>query len=518
MAWDDFLKAEAWRNAMANLLKKGEEVGSYIEQAPGKAGQAILDAGQRQQALMNEAFDPTGKTLIRNPQVANKAAMNLLEGPLGFMPVGITAWHGSPHTFEKFDMSKVGTGEGAQAYGHGMYFAEAPQVASQYAKELGTKIDVNGKPLMEKGKIVGSTGNSELDDFLVANLGDVKATKKDLLQNIKEVRPTNPEGAKDYQKLLADLRKANVGTANTGNLYKVDIPDEHIPMMLDWDKPLHEQTPQVKKALETLVQNPNTLGEKPWTFKDAIETLEAAPHTREIPSLNLTGSEIYKMLGTSHKVGNKAKGQAEASEILNNLGIKGIRYKDQVSRNVDAPDIDYYEKGVEKLKKLYESKPTEVNKNALDDAMQKLESVKRSAKDITSNFVVFDPTDVKILERNNQPLTRKEILEEGFSKVNQPRKGTTKVDVPISMIEHGESALPGGRLTWPTAKETIKGYASKETPFPPIDLMGDASSKMPFMVVDGSHRLEAAKLRGDKTIPAYLDAEDLALFNSLLKK
>ena len=37
---------------------------------------------------------------------------------------GIRAYHGSPHDFDKFDLSKIGTGEGAQAYGHGLYFAE----------------------------------------------------------------------------------------------------------------------------------------------------------------------------------------------------------------------------------------------------------------------------------------------------------------------------------------------------------------------------------------------------------
>src|SRR5687767_3158774 len=46
-------------------------------------------------------------------------------GLLPFMP-NMTVFHGSPHKFDKFDMSKVGTGEGAQAYGHGLYFAENP--------------------------------------------------------------------------------------------------------------------------------------------------------------------------------------------------------------------------------------------------------------------------------------------------------------------------------------------------------------------------------------------------------
>ena len=37
--------------------------------------------------------------------------------------VGMTAYHGTPHKIQgQFDISKVGTGEGAQAYGHGMYF------------------------------------------------------------------------------------------------------------------------------------------------------------------------------------------------------------------------------------------------------------------------------------------------------------------------------------------------------------------------------------------------------------
>ena len=42
---------------------------------------------------------------------------------------GIRAYHGSPHDFDRFDMSKIGTGEGAQAYGHGLYLAESPAVA-----------------------------------------------------------------------------------------------------------------------------------------------------------------------------------------------------------------------------------------------------------------------------------------------------------------------------------------------------------------------------------------------------
>jgi hypothetical protein len=45
--------------------------------------------------------------------------------------MGIKAYHSSPHDFDKFDLKKIGTGEGAQVYGHGLYFAENPAVSGQ---------------------------------------------------------------------------------------------------------------------------------------------------------------------------------------------------------------------------------------------------------------------------------------------------------------------------------------------------------------------------------------------------
>lgn len=52
------------------------------------------------------------------------------EAVLGAGP--IRAYHGSPHNFEKFDTGKIGAGQGAQSYGHGLYFAENPKVAETY--------------------------------------------------------------------------------------------------------------------------------------------------------------------------------------------------------------------------------------------------------------------------------------------------------------------------------------------------------------------------------------------------
>jgi hypothetical protein len=58
---------------------------------------------------------------------------------------GAILFHGSPHKFDNFDSEKIGTGEGAQAYGYGLYLAESKNVADEYAGKLSQKtVDIPG--------------------------------------------------------------------------------------------------------------------------------------------------------------------------------------------------------------------------------------------------------------------------------------------------------------------------------------------------------------------------------------
>lgn len=71
----------------------------------------------------------------------------------------LTAYHGTPHEVDKFSSQNIGTGEGAQAYGHGLYFAENKGVAQEYKERLShdrTKqfdIEMNGKEIGKGGMI-----------------------------------------------------------------------------------------------------------------------------------------------------------------------------------------------------------------------------------------------------------------------------------------------------------------------------------------------------------------------------
>ena len=329
-----------------------------------------------QMAALQRAF-PDNTLANADPHAMAEYAMQV---PL----TGMVAYHGTPHNIlGKFDISKVGTGEGAQAYGHGMYFAENPKVAGEYQK-------------MVRGP------EQTAQEYLKMYKTPEQAIS--VLEN--GIKPNLTPEAKKHSLDAIEVLKS--GKELKGNLYKVDIPDEYIPNMLDWDKPLHEQSAEVKKALANVPHRG-----KNWTFKDTIESLEAAPHLREDVALNPTGSQIYSLLGDSMMVGNKAPGQVEASKKLNELGIKGIKYLDEGSRGLktgighNAPKYTAYDPsfGGHDFNSLKEAEDF-VKDNPSFNLIKP-----------TSNFVVFDPSEVQILEKNSQPVSRKEILTKEANKL-----------------------------------------------------------------------------------------------------
>jgi len=229
------------------------------------------------------------------------------------MALPMDVWHGTPHRFPptaknplgEFDPTKIGTGEGAQAYGIGHYLAEARGTGEEYRKALSTKIDVNGKPLYAANKTSGSTGNSDLDDYIVANLGDVAAIRKNLLADIKDVRKGNPEAAKEMQKSLAELRKAKINQTEGGSLYKVDLPDEVVPRMVEWELPLSEMDEKLAAAINPLQQK-----------------LMASPN----PALFKNAKSVGDIIQYSNAIGLKPH------EVLQQAGYPGIKYLDAGSR------------------------------------------------------------------------------------------------------------------------------------------------------------------------------------------
>ncbi len=230
----------------------------------------------------------------------------------------LTVFHGSPHKFSKFDASKIGTGEGAQAYGHGLYFAENPAVAKQYQESLSDfDMLVDGKPF-------NPTNPAHRAALEVKQRGGDVAIKDIVAsynQQIKDLKSRNvrwaDELAKSKQEELPFIKSGKLpvySESTKGSLYTVDLPDEQIAKMLDWDKPLSQQSPEVKKFID----------ENGRPILDTFADLERRGLTKGIYKniWDMPGKTIFDVFGKG--------GQTEAK--LKQAGIPGVRYLDEGSR------------------------------------------------------------------------------------------------------------------------------------------------------------------------------------------
>ncbi|MGD0106399.1 MAG: hypothetical protein ABSC06_20525 [Rhodopila sp.] len=205
------------------------------------------------------------------------------------------AFHGTPHDFDAFDTGEIGTGEGAQAYGHGLYFAENEGVAGGYAQRLTQANDPSADPSAP----INSIWRKYADKHGSVNIGGIDFPAPKFLVQHAQWSP------RFRHEIPAELADAVNQQLRTGNLLTVRIyakPEE----MLDWDKPFSEQSPQVKAALAK-VFDPADLEGSNKAFGHRLDALG------------------YNYFGESG-VGPKM------SAALRDAGIKGVRYLDAASR------------------------------------------------------------------------------------------------------------------------------------------------------------------------------------------
>ena len=272
-----------------------------------------------------------------------------------YNPMGMVVWHGSPHKFAKFDSSKIGTGEGAQAYGHGLYLAERPDVAKEY-------IESNGAPeWMVDGVSVGTHTPTAYAAKLLATDGTppVQAINnaRSLFSRIKQLTPEKSKYLDDAIAEVNRLQQSGAKIEKGGSLYKVDLPDEHIAKMLDWDKPLSQQQSLLDVVGNKLDQT--RLGNELGVYRGKIPSAAiAGSATYGSKAQPATGADLYRRIAGSQWA---KENPSQASELLRNAGIPGIRYLDGGSRGTGQG---------------------------------------------TSNFVVFPGNEnlLQILERNGKPL------------------------------------------------------------------------------------------------------------------
>jgi hypothetical protein len=267
----------------------------------------------------------------------------------------LDVYHGTPHTLPptprnplgEFDASKIGTGEGNQSYGHGIYTAESPNVARGYAEQLST---AQG-PLGDVAKYWRKNGGeSAFRSF-----------------------------AKDAGLPPAEIENTANVIRNTGNLYKVDLPDEKIAQMIDYDKPMAEQRNVIEKMRKALVGPDSPLSRS--------EQFQINDYLNDNVRMRNLHPQLVVDLNDPRIV-----------ERLRQVGIPGVKYFDEGSRNLANTYIVRHPQGGENV---FSSKA------AAEAFLRKYpkDNLKLIEPKGTRNFVVFpgEEKSMTILERNGQP-------------------------------------------------------------------------------------------------------------------
>ena len=321
-----------------------EDAGKIAADASGLARSAI----QLDTDMLSEIFQPAGEA--RSAGAASRDAPSVMK-----------AYHGTPHEFDRFDSTKIGTGEGAQAYGHGLYFAENEKIAQHYKQKLSS---VNSNPL---------------EDALITMDGSPAAMAKfdsDLNQALSFASISdNPEiAARDFASFVGRRETPELVQAfreamdNKGSMYEVAVegsPDEFI----NYDARLDEQSDLVKSVLGT--------GE-------------------ETAAARLQRAYTNEMFG-GDMIGQDRATPTEVSQGLLSKGIKGIRYLDASSRGMG------YKINLSRKGQPYETEPIEVGSRREAEALAKDYQEKGLDTNIEAigkrNMVVFDDRLVEIVRK-----------------------------------------------------------------------------------------------------------------------
>lgn len=281
--------------------------------------------------------------------------------PDGDVTMSVRALHASPYSFRKFSTDFMGKGEGAQAYGWGLYFAENPEVnrdyMNQFAQDNATwkfgDVETSDMEVMHQAladRLLPKDALPEVmedaSDMIWTVLGDlsdargdeekIEAIKKELREDIQhsmEYGMTYHQTLEKmvqlhgvYRSLIDLLDEIEVRPGMPSN-YRVELNVDDSEL-LGWD--------YVDETILGLL--------KDSPVEEVRYALERAERRADDRGENVSGKDVYQELFDAFwdgGDGTRQEAQKAASVSLLSSDIKGIRYADGLSRSKAKDEQTY---------------------------------------------------------------------------------------------------------------------------------------------------------------------------------
>ena len=257
---------------------------------------------------------------------------------------GFIAFSGSPSDFNRFSLSKIGTGEGNQQFGYGLYFSDIEDIARFYRDALSDRQPISLDDLdTDAPAVLDSIGMTRSEQ---AHKGFLKENDPDFDEYMQEIedysinKTSSPltVGFTDYEMKDGSVIRVSEGPDDalqeidprvviealgepTGKIYKVKInaiKDE----LVDQTKPLGKQPKKVQDALSDIGDN-LTLDDALNLGFDPFELSEQQALKKAKEMLLDPESDVLSFLSNMQSI----RGSVNAGEkALSDRGVKGMRY------------------------------------------------------------------------------------------------------------------------------------------------------------------------------------------------
>lgn len=316
----------------------------YQQEIPGK----LKDIESLREQGYDGIITPDGKYFVFSvtqiKSVYNRGTFDENNANVYFQAV----YHGSPHVFDKFALSAIGTGEGAQAHGWGLYFAGNKETAERYREKLSRGIPRPDDVLIYDGKeylpgdksimrealdYVNDRGSKDKAARVLAKLKDDSEFYAKFWKDNEKYVAENKKSAEHYAELLRIVEGLDPKkfTFKKGKLYEVEIPESEL--LLDENKTFNQQPKHVQDIL--LAEFKRAVANDGLEFADEKTATLADTNARVLQNFiygeQMQGWSLYNGLVS---VRNAQTGLPDRADLgarfvsgwLNRIGIKGITY------------------------------------------------------------------------------------------------------------------------------------------------------------------------------------------------